>query len=74
MYSAGRAGAFGGALPGSAAVCIELVELSRLARGIVLGDWIGRTAAWGVMALRAISEVGRIAVGRGLKTMHVASA
>ena len=74
MYSAGRAGAFGGALPGSAAVCIELVELSRLARGIVLGDWIEAAVVYSAVTLRAISVDGRIAVDRGLKTMHVASA
>ena len=53
---------------------IELVELSRLARGIVLGDWIAHTAVHRGGPLRAISEGGRIAVDRGLKTMHVASA
>ena len=45
---------------------IELVELSRLARGIVLGDWIGCPAVFGGGELRVISEVGLIAVECGL--------
>ena len=51
---------------------IELVELSRLARRIVLGDSIGRTEAWVVTTLRVIREGGRIVVERGLKAMPVA--
>ena len=61
-------------MPGSAAVCIELVELSHLARGGVLGDSIAHTAVHRGGPLRAISEGGLIAVDRGLKTLPVASA
>lgn len=60
----------GEALLGSAAVYIELVELSRLAGGTVLGDSIECTADRSGRGGRGTSEMGSMGIdrsGRGVR-------